>query len=67
MANGTKVLYNLRNIFLEKTGLSLLNAIVINHLQYSATLVGGIRENLVTTLEKQQNWGIKSLFQKNKI
>ena len=66
MATGIKVLYNLQNIFPEKTKLLLLNALVISHLHYSAILIGGIRENGITTLEKQLNWGIKACFNRTK-
>ena len=60
MATGIKVIYNLQNIFPENTKLLLLNALVISHLHYSAILLSGIRENLITTLKKQLNWGIKA-------
>ena len=43
MATGFKVLFNLKNIFPEKTKLFLLNALLISHLHYSAILLGGIR------------------------
>ena len=66
MATGIKVLYNLQNIFPEKTKLLLLNALVISHLHYSAILLGGIRDNLITILEKQLNWGIKACFNRTK-
>ena len=66
MATGIKVLYNLQTIFPEKTKLLLLNARVISHLHYSAILIGGIRENLETTLEEQLNWGIKACFNRTK-
>ena len=59
---GSEVLHDLQNIFPEKTRLLLLNAFVISHLQYSAILLGGIRETLITTLEKQLNWRVKPCF-----
>ena len=61
MATGIKVLYNLQNIFLKKTRVLLLNDLVPSHLQFSALLFGGIRENL-RSVEKQLNWGIKNCF-----
>ena len=57
---------NLQNIFPEKTKLLSLNALVIIHLHYSAILIGGIREILINTLEKQLNWGIKACFNRTK-
>ena len=66
MATEFKVLYNLQNIFPEKTKLLLLYAFVISHLHYSAILLGRIRENFITTLEKQLNWGIKACFNRTK-
>ena len=44
----------------------LLNALVVSHLQYSAILLTGITENLMTTLEKQLNWAIKACFFRTK-
>ena len=40
--------------------------LVISHLHYSAILLGGIRDNLITILEKQLNWGIKACFNRTK-
>ena len=57
MALGIKSLYSVRHIFPQKTRKLLLNALVVNHLHYSAILLSGISENLLTTLEKQLNWG----------
>ena len=37
-----------------------------SHLHYSAILLGGIRKNLITTLEKQLNWGVKACFNRTK-
>ena len=62
MSCGIKCLYSLRDLFPEKTRLMLLNALVVSHLQYSAILLTGITENLMTTLEKQLNWAIKACF-----
>ena len=42
------------------------NALIMSHLHYSAVLLNGITENLLTTLEKQLNWGIKACFYRNK-
>ena len=65
MATGIKTLYAIRNIFPTATRL-LLNALVLSHLHYSSVLLTGISENLITTLEKQLNWGIKACFNRTK-
>ena len=63
MSCGIKCLYSIGDLFPEKkTRLMLLNALVVSHLQYSAILLTGIFENLMTTLEKQLNWAIKACF-----
>ena len=66
MATGIKTLYAIRDIFPIATRLLLLNALVLSHLHYSAILLTGISENLITTLEKQLNWGIKACFNRSK-
>ena len=50
----------------EKTKILLLNAIVISHLHYSALILIGLQKSLLTSLEKQLNWGIKTIFNKRK-
>ena len=49
-----------------KTKLTLLRNLVISHFQYRAISLSGIIKSLPTTLEKQLNWGVKSLFQYKK-
>ena len=66
MSCGIKCLYSIRDLFPEKTRLMLLNALVVSHLQYSALLLTGITENLMTTLEKQLNRAIKACFFRTK-
>ena len=66
MAAGIKTLYAIRDLFPEKTRLLLLNALVISHLHYSAILLNGISENLLTTLEKQISWAVKACFNRKK-
>ena len=55
MATGIKTLYGIRDTFPIATRLLLLNALVLSYLHYSAILLTGITENLITTLEKQLN------------
>ena len=62
MACGIKVLNTLGKSSPEKTKILLLNATVISHLHYSALVLIGLQKSLLTTLEKQLNWGIKSIF-----
>ena len=62
MACGIKVLNTLSKSSPEKTKILLLNAIVISHLQYSALILIGLQKSLHTNLEKQSNWGIKTIF-----
>ena len=66
MACGIKVLNILSKSLPEKTKVLLLNAIVISHLHYSALILIGLQKSLLTTLEKQLNWGIKSIFNRRK-
>ena len=49
-----------------KTRVTLLNALVLSHIQYSSLMLVGIRKNLMITLEKQFNWGIKVCFKRKK-
>ena len=60
MAAGIKTLYALRDIFPTASRLLLLNALVLSHLHCFSILTTGISENMITTLEKQLNWGIKA-------
>ena len=62
MACGVKVLNTLSKSLPEKTKMLLLNAIVISHLQFSALFLVGLQKSFFTTLEKQLNWGIKTIF-----
>ena len=64
MACGIKTLYALRDFLLLNARLLLFNAALMSHMQYSAVLLNGITENLLETLEKQLNWGIKAGFLK---
>ena len=66
MACGIKILNTLNKSLPEKTKLLLLNALVISHLHYSALILIGLQKSLFTTLEKQLNCGIKTLFNRRK-
>ena len=45
----------------------VLKSLVISHLHYSSILLTGISQNLLTTLEKQLNWAVKSCVLRNKL
>ena len=66
MACGIKVLNTLSKSLPEKMKVLLLNAIVISHLQYSVLILIGLQKSLLTTLEKQLNRGIKTIFNRRK-
>ena len=60
MAFGIKTLYAIRESFPKKIQILILNALVISHVQYSAIMLNGISENLLTTSEKQLSWAVKT-------
>ena len=66
MATGIKTIYVIRNFITENTRILLLHALVLSHLQYSAILLTGITSELLCTLQKQINWGIKAACFKKK-
>ena len=66
MACGIKTLYAIRESFPEKTRILIMNALVISHVHYSAILLNGVSENLLTTLEKQLSWAVKACFNRRK-
>ena len=67
MAFSIKTIYYVRDFLPEKTRLLLLNSLVISHLRYSSVLLNGISQSLISTLEKQLNWGIKACFNRYKM
>ena len=62
----TKVLNTLSENLPEKRKILLLNAIVISHLHYSALVLTGLQQSLLTILEKQLNCRIKTIFIRRK-
>ena len=66
MACGIKVFNTLSKSLSEKSKILLLNAIVINHPDYSALILIRLQKSLLTTLEKQFNGGIKTIFKRRK-
>ena len=66
MACGIKTLYAIRESFPEKTRKLILNALFISHVHYSAIVLNGISEHLLTTLEKQLSWAVKACFIRRK-
>ena len=65
MACGIKTIYCVRDFLPTKTR-TLLNALVISHLLCSSILLNGISRSLISTLEKQLNWGIKACLNRYK-
>ena len=65
MACGIKTLYALRDFLPTNARLLLFNALIMSHLHFPAVLLNGIAENLLTTLEKPLNWGVKACFLRN--
>ena len=67
MACSIKILKDIRNCFpIKTTRVTLLNALVLSHIQYLSLILFDIRKNLMITLEKQLNWGIKVCFKRKK-
>ena len=64
MACSIKILKDIRNCFPIKTRVTLLNALVLSHIHNSSLMLVGIRKNVMITLEKQLNWGIKVSFKR---
>ena len=67
MACGIKTIYCVRDFLPTKTRLLLLIPLVISHLHFSSILLNGISRSLISTLEKQLNWGIKACFNRYKM
>ena len=66
MACGIKTLYSVKSFLPDKTCLMLLNSLGISHIHYPALLLNGIPQKIITTLEKQLNWGVKACFNRRK-
>ena len=66
MACGIKVLNTLSKSLPVKRKVLLLNAIIICHLHYSAIILIGLQKSLLTNLEKQLKWGIKTISNRRK-
>ena len=57
MAFSIKIMKDIRNCFTIKTRVTVLNALVLSHIQYSSLMLVNIRKNLTITLEKPPNLG----------
>ena len=62
MAQGIKAIHTLRIISPLHLRLSILNTLVPSHIQYSATSLSTISNNLIITLEKQLSGAVKASF-----
>ena len=63
---GIKTLNVIKAPFSIKTRLLLMNALVVSHLHYSSIVINSISKQLITSLEKQMSWAVKSCFNRNK-
>ena len=66
MACGIKTLYSVKSFVPDETCLMLLNSLVISHIHYPALLLNRNSQKLITTLDKQLNWGVKACFNRRK-
>ena len=65
MAARIKTIYTIRRTTPDNMKKLILNALVVSHILYSATIIQSINQNLVLTLSRQLNWAVKaSLFRK---
>ena len=62
MAQGIKSIYTLRNCDPESFKKTLINSLVISHLQYPAVLLCSLSQNLIATLEKQLNCTVTACY-----
>ena len=66
MAAGISTIYTKRRTIPDKIKKLILNALVLSHIPYSATIIQSINQNLILTLDRQLNWAVKaSFFRKN--
>ena len=66
MARGIKLLITFNKSLPEKMKILLPNLMVISYLHYSALILIGLQKSLLTTLAKQLNSGIKTIFNRRK-
>ena len=62
MALGIKIIYTIRNSLPGSSLKLILNALVLNHLHYSAVVIQSMGKNLLVSIEKQINWALKAFF-----
>ena len=62
MATGIKTIKTIRTQLPTKTLETLLNSIVLCHLDYSALLIKETNQTLKNSLERQLNWALKTIF-----
>ena len=66
MAAGIKTIYTIRRTIPGIMKKLILNALVLSHIHYSATIIQSINQNLILTLERQLNWAVKASFFRKK-
>ena len=66
MAAGIKTIYTIRRTIPDNMKKLILNALVLSHIHYSATIIQSIDQNLVLKLDRQLNWADKASFFREK-
>ena len=61
MACGIKSIAGIQKLFDHQTRLLLLQSLVYSHLHYSSGLLSGISQKLIVSLDKQNNWALKTI------
>ena len=62
MAAGIETIHTIRGTIPDNLKKLILNALVLSQIQYSATIIQSINQNLVLTLDRQLNWAVKASF-----
>ena len=66
MAASIKTIYEIKRTIPDNMKKLILNAFVLSHLHYSATIIQSIKQILVLTLDRQLNWAVKASFFRKK-
>ena len=59
MAADIKIIYTIRRTIPDNTRKLILNALILSHIDYSATIIHSINQNLFLALDRQLNWAVK--------
>ena len=55
MAADIKIIYTIRRTIPDHTRKLILNALILSHIHYSATIIQSINQNLFLALDRQLN------------